>query len=196
LLNIFYISKDQIDENLRRTLQADLDKMAPGLSVHSVRVTKPKIPESIRKNYELMEAEKTKLLIAIQKQKVIEKEAETERKKAVIEANKVAEVAGIQYNQKVMEKEKMKEISRIEDESKLARLKAQADADFYSVSKESEANKLKLTPEFLELKRYEAMIKNTKYYFGPSIPTMFLREDNQQQSSDVMDTTAATTNTN
>ena len=30
------------------------------------------------------EAEKTKLLIAVQKQKVIEKEADTERKKAVI----------------------------------------------------------------------------------------------------------------
>lgn len=45
---------DQIDENLKTALQNDLDKMAPGLSVHSVRVTKPKIPESIRKNYELM----------------------------------------------------------------------------------------------------------------------------------------------
>ena len=30
------------------------------------------------------EAEKTKLLIAVQKQKVIEKEAETERKRAII----------------------------------------------------------------------------------------------------------------
>ena len=47
-------SLDQIDENLRKTLQTDLDKMAHGLSVHSVRVTKPKIPESIRKNFELM----------------------------------------------------------------------------------------------------------------------------------------------
>ena len=43
--------------------------MAPGLNVHSVRVTKPKIPEAIRKNYELMESEKTKLLISTQRQK-------------------------------------------------------------------------------------------------------------------------------
>ena len=70
--------------------------MAKGLKVHSVRVTKPKIPESIRKNYELMEAEKTKLLISTQRQKVVEKEAETERKKAVIEAEKEASVAKIQ----------------------------------------------------------------------------------------------------
>lgn len=89
---------DQIDENLRtvsisckrmvfklistfcyvsffliqiQALQGDLDEMAPGLRVQAVRVTKPKIPESIRKNYELMEAEKSKLLIAAQHQKVV-----------------------------------------------------------------------------------------------------------------------------
>ena len=58
--------------------------IAPGLYVQAVRVTKPKIPETIRKNYELMEGEKTKLLISVQHQKVVEKEAETERKKAII----------------------------------------------------------------------------------------------------------------
>lgn len=45
---------DQIDENLRTALQMDLTVMAPGLFVQAVRVTKPKIPEAIRKNYELM----------------------------------------------------------------------------------------------------------------------------------------------
>ena len=39
-----------------------------------------------------MEAEKTKLMISTQRQKVIEKDAETERKKAVIEAEKEAQV--------------------------------------------------------------------------------------------------------
>merc|ERR1719264_984348 len=98
---------DQIDENLKSSIQADLQAMAPGLRVHSVRVTKPKIPESIRKNYELMEAEKTKLLISTQRQKVIEKDAETERKKAVIEAEKEAMVAKIKYGQNILEKESL-----------------------------------------------------------------------------------------
>ena len=79
--------------------------MAPGLNVISVRVTKPKIPEAIRKNYELMESEKTKLLISTQRQRVVEKEAETERKKAVIEAEKEAHVAKIQFERMIMEKE-------------------------------------------------------------------------------------------
>ncbi|KAI4820620.1 hypothetical protein KUCAC02_028592 [Chaenocephalus aceratus] len=45
---------DQIDENLKLTLQEDLTSMAPGLIIQAVRVTKPIIPESIRRNYELM----------------------------------------------------------------------------------------------------------------------------------------------
>merc|ERR1712045_466703 len=93
----------------------DLTKMAPGLSVLSVRVTKPKIPEAIRKNYELMEGEKTKLLITTQRQKVVEKEAETERKKAIIEAEKEAHVAKIQYERMIMEKESNQRIAEIED---------------------------------------------------------------------------------
>lgn len=73
-----------------KALQDDLNLMAPGLKIHAVRVTKPKIPEAIRKNYEIMESEKTQLLISIEHQRVVEKDAETERKKAVIEAEKVS----------------------------------------------------------------------------------------------------------
>ncbi|PIO62556.1 SPFH/Band 7/PHB domain protein [Teladorsagia circumcincta] len=110
---------DQIDENLKTALQEDLTVMAPGLFVQAVRVTKPKIPEAIRHNYEQMEAEKTKLLVAVQHQKVVEKEAETDRKKAVIEAEKKAQVAAIMHKQTIAEKETQKKISQLEDESHL-----------------------------------------------------------------------------
>ncbi|KAM9324981.1 erlin-1 [Gastrophryne carolinensis] len=164
---------DQIDENLKLSLQKDLNSMAPGLTIQAVRVTKPKIPEAIRRNFELMEGEKTKLLIAAQRQKVVEKEAETERKKAVIEAEKVAQVAKIHFQQKVMEKETEKRISEIEDSAFLAREKARADAEFYTSQMFSEANKLKLTPQYLELMKYQAISANNKIYFGNDIPSMF-----------------------
>ncbi|XP_063781521.1 erlin-2 [Pseudophryne corroboree] len=165
---------DQIDENLKLALQQDLNSMAPGLIIQAVRVTKPNIPETIRRNYELMESEKTKLLIAAQKQKVVEKEAETERKKALIEAEKVAQVAEIKYGQKVMEKETEKTISEIEDFAFLAREKAKADAEFYTAQKLTEANRLKLTPEYLQLIKYQAIAANSKIYFGKDIPDMFM----------------------
>merc|ERR1719422_1685979 len=130
---------DQIDENLKNALQSDLTEMAPGLKVH----------EAIRKNYELMESEKTKLLISTQRQKVIEKDAETERKKAVIEAEKEAQVAKIKYEQNILEKESMATMEKITDSIHLAKEHTRTDAEFYKIQKQAEANRLLLTPEYL-----------------------------------------------
>jgi len=169
-----YIDKfDQIDENLQVALQTSLNSMAPGLKVLSVRVTKPRIPESIRMDYERMEAEKTKLLIATQRQKVVEKEAETERKRAIIEAEKEAKVAEIVNQQAINKELAEKEISAIKDEMAKNRQLSEADSKFYSNQKVAEANSLKLTPEYLELKKYEYMARNTKIYFGPSLPETY-----------------------
>merc|ERR1719508_458945 len=168
---------DQIDENLKTSIQNDLMDMAPGLKVISVRVTKPKIPEAIRKNYELMEGEKTKLLISTQRQKVVEKDAETERKKAVIEAEKEAQVAKIHYERKINEKESLQTMELIDDSIHLAKEKGRTDAEFYKIQKQAEANKLLLSKEYLELKKVEAMATNNKVYFGPDIPNMFISED-------------------
>lgn len=55
-------------------------------------------------------------MISVQRQKVIEKDAETERKKAVIEAEKNSQVAKIINEQNIMEKESLKTISHIEDD--------------------------------------------------------------------------------
>ncbi|XP_072164630.1 erlin-2-B-like [Diadema setosum] len=181
---------DQIDENLKKALQQDLTVMAPGLTIQAVRVTKPKIPESIRKNFELMENEKTKLLIAAQHQRVVEKEAETERKRAVIEAEKSAQVAQITYSQKIMEKESEQRISQIEDDTHLAKMRARADAELYTAQQEARANEVKLTPQFLEMMRYQAIAANTKVFFGNEIPNMFMMGD--AQSSPVQSVAAVT----
>lgn len=68
-----------------------------------------------------MEGEKTKLMISTQRQRVVEKEAETERKKAVIDAEKESYVAKIQYEKLIMEKESMQKMAKIQDEMHLVR---------------------------------------------------------------------------
>lgn len=186
---------DQIDENLKAALQSDLTEMAPGLKVLSVRVTKPKIPEAIRKNYELMEAEKTKLMISTQRQKVIEKDAETERKKAVIEAEKESMVAKIKYEQNILERESMQKIESITDQMHLAKEKSRTDAEFYKLHKQAEANQLLLTSEFLESKRIEAMATNNKVYFGPDIPNMFISGTGEDSKIDRRSVTVASSTT-
>lgn len=180
LHEVFIDLFDQIDENLKTALQQDLTELAPGLKILAVRVTKPKIPETIRRNYEAMESEKTQLLISIQHQKLVEKEAETERKKSVIEAEKIAQISKIQYEQKIMEKESLQKIDSIENTMQTDRLKNQADADFYIAQKKADSNKLLLTKEYLELRKYEALAKNNKIYFGENIPNMFINNGMQE----------------
>ena len=46
---------------MKDALQGDCKRYAPGIEIMSVRVTKPTIPESIRRNFEQMEEERTKV---------------------------------------------------------------------------------------------------------------------------------------
>ncbi|CAI0463150.1 unnamed protein product [Linum tenue] len=165
---------DQIDEKMKDAIQVDCTRYAPGIEILSVRVTKPLIPESIRKNFEHMEEERTKVLIAIEKQRVVEKEAETAKKMAISEAEKSASVSKIHMEQKLMEKDSERMQQEIENHMYMAHEKSLADAAFYRVMKEAEANKLKLTPQFLELKFIEAIADNTKIFFGEKVPNMVL----------------------
>ncbi|GER31852.1 erlin-2 [Striga asiatica] len=185
---------DQIDDKMKDALQADCTRYAPGIEIISVRVTKPKIPDSIRRNFEQMEEERTKVLIAMEKQRVSEKEAETQKKIAVSEAEKNAHVSKIQMEQKLMEKDSLRRQEEISNAMYLAREKSLADANYYRTIKEAEANKLKLTPQYLELKFIEAIANNTKIYFGNKVPNMvlnqrllgnFLQEDVREEKSEM-----------
>ncbi|CAN1314097.1 erlin2-b [Linum perenne] len=146
---------DQIDEKMKDALQVDCTRYAPGIEILSVRVTKP-------------------VLIAIEKQKVVEKEAETAKKMAISEAEKSASVSKIRMEQKLMEKDSERRQQEIENHMYMAHEKSLADAAFYRVMKEAEANTLKLTPQFLELKFIEAIANNTKVFFGEKVPNMVL----------------------
>ncbi|MFS8033000.1 putative Band 7 domain-containing protein [Helianthus anomalus] len=165
---------DQIDETMKDALQADCTRYAPGIEVISVRVTKPRIPESVRRNFEQMEEERTKVLVAVERQRVAEKEAETQKKIAITEAEKNAYVSKIVMEQKLMEKDSLRMQEEIENTMYIAREKSLADAKYYQTLKEAEANKLKLTPQFLELKFIEAISNNTKMFFGNKIPNMVM----------------------
>lgn len=163
---------DQIDEKMKEAIQSDISRYAPGIEIIGVRVTKPKIPPSIARNYELMEEERTKVLIAVERQRVVEKEAETEKKRAVTEAEKAAHVSRIRMQQQYQEQESKQQQEAIENDIYLARERALADAEHYKVMREAEANNLKLTPQFLELRFIESIANNTKMFFGDKIPAM------------------------
>jgi len=72
-------------------------------------------------------------------------------------------------------------MSEIMDATLLAKEKAMADAEYYKSEKEAEANKLKLTQEYLELVKYQSIGQNTKIYFGDKIPQMFIDKNEKDK---------------
>ncbi|KAF3431989.1 hypothetical protein FNV43_RR26726 [Rhamnella rubrinervis] len=145
-----------IDEKMKDALQGDCTRYAPGIEIINVRITKPRIPESIRRNFEQMEEERTKNSWKIIAQLFIQQSD-----------------CKILMEQKLLEKESARRQQEIDNQMYIAREKSLADAD-YKVIKEAESNKLKLTPQFLELKFIEAIADNTKIFFGEKVPNMVL----------------------
>lgn len=138
-----------------------------------VTLAQPKIPSAIARNYEQMEAEKTKLMITTEAQRVAEKEAETDRKRATIEAEKHAAVSAIRSAMQIAEMESARKMAAIEDDTYLHHEKALVDADTYRKTKLAESNQLMLSDAYLKLEMIRAVANNTKIYMGPSIHSLF-----------------------
>jgi len=173
-LEEMYISKfDSLDESLRDALQRDIDVYAPGIKIIAIRVTKPTIPRAIKANYEAIESERTKLQVAEQTQRLIERQAETDRKRALIDAQKNAEVETVLLERELRSKENEQKLAAINNDMITARVQANADAELYRASKEAEANKLRLTPEFLQLEAVRSLANNTKIFWGESLPSVY-----------------------
>jgi regulator of protease activity HflC (stomatin/prohibitin superfamily) len=71
LQQIYIDEFENLDEELIKSLQFDLTKWAPGIEIISIRITKPRIPERIRANFEEMEQTKVQYMISSERQKVI-----------------------------------------------------------------------------------------------------------------------------
>lgn len=70
----------------------------------------------------------------------------------------------------------------------IAQQRSRSDAEFYQMHKLADANKVLLTSQYLELRKYEAIAQNNKIFYGSDIPNMFL-----QGGCDKVNTVAANT---
>jgi len=173
-LEEMYITKfNSLDESLRDALQRDIDQYAPGITIIAIRVTKPTIPMAIRANYEAIESERTKLAVAAETQRLVEKQAETERKRELIEAEKKKAVQAVALEQALKQKENDQILEQINSKMVVARARAEADAELYRTTKEAEANRLRLTPELLQLEAVRALANNTKIFWGERLPSLY-----------------------
>eukprot|EP00658_Telonema_sp_P-2_P017669 TRINITY_DN16884_c0_g4_i2.p1 TRINITY_DN16884_c0_g4~~TRINITY_DN16884_c0_g4_i2.p1 ORF type:complete len:209 (+),score=75.98 TRINITY_DN16884_c0_g4_i2:416-1042(+) len=163
---------DQLDEALVESLSSAIAIWAPGLEIQSIRVTKPRIPDTILKNYEKVEAERTEFNLEVQKQHVVEKNAQNERERAKIEAQKLLDVSVIDGGRRVKEKQALMETQQIANEMYLAREKAHADSQFYVDSKQADSNNQRLTPELVRKQTFEALMNKAQIVFGDRVPNV------------------------
>lgn len=180
-LHEVYISRfSSLDEELAGALQKTCDDFDTGLTVVAIRVTKPRIPDSVRANYEHVERATSELQVAAREQEVTRKREETERLKQTIAATRDAEIAVINAEReanvtiintrKLIERKRgEQEMAKIENEMQLQRHKLAAEA----IRLEAEATQLKLTEPFLRYTLFTALANSTKIYFGEKIPTIF-----------------------
>jgi len=122
-------------------------------------------------------------LIATQTQKVVEKEAQTDRKRAVIEAEKLYAVSKIDMEKSIAEKESQRNMSSIEDQVHLDREKAFADAQLYKAKKEVEGNTLILTGSYLQLSKTKSLATNAHIVFGDQIPKSLFVSDQKHNNN-------------
>ena len=177
-----YIDKfSSLDERLTEELQAECDKWQTGIEIIAARVTKPRVSDRIMRNYELLEVEKANVRTGIVRQKLLEKQAETEQIKAQIEARKVSDVSRIASQKALLEKQTQKTIEAVEDQMFADRQAKKAEAEFYSQKRKAEANLLRLTPAYMNQKLHAAVAQTSKTYFGKSV-TSLLTADPALQS--------------
>lgn len=169
-----YITKfDSLDEMLQLELQKGCSERAPGIEIISTRVTKPRVPASVMANYEQVETERTKLLIANEARKVIETEAQTEQLMAKIAAQTEADVNNITMERSLLESITQKAIQEVEDQIHVELEYAKSNAAYHRISTEASANALRFTPRYLDLQLSEVFANTTKLIFSSTLAKVF-----------------------
>lgn len=177
LQEVYITLFDTLDESLAKSLQADCDKYDTGIDIIAIRVTKPRIPRSVKDNYERIESKKTELMVAEEEQKNVRKQEETLKIQATIQADKEKEVALIRARREaevavinaelearvaIIEAEKQKNVSLIDMETQLAekrteQQKADIDVQIYQQHMKAEADATHYTLE-QEALAYQKML--------------------------------------
>jgi len=137
-----------------------------GLEVLNLVIPKPDIPKDIAYNYKQVKVQWTEQLVATQQQKTEAIKKETEKIRAIADAERNKAVLQIKIQEKIIEKEGDMNISAISNNIIKAKEENSANIDKYKIEKEAEANKALYTQEYVQLNMAKSMANNTKYYFS------------------------------
>ncbi len=183
----------EIDDLLQTFLIEVNKELDSGLIIDFVRLSKPMIPEAIRKNYERIAEEKTNLKVEYEKQERLKKEAETKQilhqKELALSLHKSQMEFQIASEKSKMEFQIAAEKSKNENEIKMQKILSEQEHNLIeneikkaqAITKQigmiAEANGLKELYTIIGYKEYmiaqelaHAMGPNAKFFFGEKVP--------------------------
>merc|ERR1712152_59057 len=137
-----------------------------GITMLNLVIPKPTIPSDIAKNYKMVKVQWTQQLVATQQQKTESIKKETEKIRAIADAERNKAVLQIKIQEKIIEKEGEMNISLINNNILKAKEENIANIEKYKIEKQAEANKALYTSEYVQLNLAKSMSNNTKYYFS------------------------------
>lgn len=161
---------DNLDDLMKEFIQSENDRQKSGLIINFVRLTKPKLPPSIEKNYLALAEERTMKKVLEEKKERIKTEKESE----FIVAQKDNEIR-IQNSQRaneimILNMKAKQEEQQIQNTMIVEAAKANAEKIIL------EANALQsmyLIPGYVDIEKAKAISPNQKIYYGEKLPINF-----------------------
>jgi len=140
-------------EKLNALADADRQK-----AVLEVDIQKQVLEKQGQQNISLLEAEHQQRLELVKK--------ETEKQKAIADAERDKTVMEITNERRILEKEGDQKVSQLHNEQLRLVGENEANIKAYAIEKEADANRKLLTAEYVKLNLAKAISPNTKYYFS------------------------------
>jgi hypothetical protein len=162
---------DQLDDLLKDHIQAENDRQKTGLIINFVRLTKPKLPPSIEKNYLLLAEEKTL------KNAIIERSyrVAVEKDQQLMEAQK----DNLRMNEDLQQSSQRK-IDQMKASLEEQRIKNQKDLETATTLAESMKKEAEATEAMYKIQGYKEVLiaqslhNNEKIYYGEKIPQIMM----------------------
>lgn len=129
-------------------------------------MTKPNIPDRIKKNFEEMEKLKVDFFIAAEKEKVKMEEELTKQRQQVIKAESNLEVKKIDLQKMIEMKENDLKMAKIEGQMIFEKVKTEIDTEFLAAMEEAKNYHILFTPEYLSYLASDALTSNLKLVVG------------------------------
>ena len=139
-------------------------------------MTKPNIPDRIKRNFEEMERLKIDYFIAAEKEKVSVEEELTKQRQKVIKAESNFEVKRIDLKKMIEKKANDLRMARIEGEMIFEKARTQIETEFMAAFEEAEMYPVLFTDQYMSFLATDALTSNATYVLGDEIPNVQLRQ--------------------